>query len=255
MSNAVTRKTEEEVRTLREGGRILAATLKKVARAAKEGTRLAELDRIAQESLRRYGATPSFKGYAPQTHTKPFPAAICVSVNSVVVHGIPRDQRVQAGDIVSLDLGVRYRGLYTDGALTLVVGKVAPALARLIRVTRDALARGIAAAKPGNTTGDIGYAIGQYVTKRDFSVINDLTGHGVGYAVHEAPYVPNFGSPKSGVKLVPGMVIAIEPMVAAGSGEVEMRPDGSFVTRDRSVTAHFEHTVAITKRGVLILTK
>jgi methionyl aminopeptidase len=255
MPDAITTKTDAEIRTLREGGRILAAVLAQLKRCAKAGVTPAELDRLANRLLRSGGAEPAFRGYAPQHGVKPFPGAVCVSVNWTVVHGIPGEQPLASGDVISFDLGVRYKGLFTDAAVTVGVGALTGKLKKLIRVTEEALRRGIREARPGNTTGDIGRAIQRWVERHGFSVIKELVGHGVGYAVHEPPYVPNFGAPKTGVRLVPGMVIAIEPMVSAGSGEVEMLADGSFVTKDREPAAHFEHTVAITARGPMILTK
>lgn len=255
MAQTITRKTQEEIRILRDGGRILAKVLRKIEKAAKPGVTLSELNRLTEKGLAEYGAEPAFKDYIPQLGVKPFPAAICTSVNHVVVHGIPKEQTLKEGDIISLDLGVQYRGFYTDAAITLGIGRIRSELRKLMRVTEEALRRGIKNARPGKTTGDIGYAIEAWVRRNGFSIIRELTGHGVGYCVHEAPYIPNFGSPGGGIKLEPGMVVAIEPMVALGSGEIEMLKNGSFVTKDGSAAAHFEHTVAITVKGPLILTK
>jgi len=251
----IRKKTSADIQLLRSGGKILSETLRLVAKNVRPGITLAELDRIAERFLRDNRASPAFKGYSPGRGARPFPATLCTSVNFSVVHGIPRNQPLSEGDIISLDLGVRFKDLYTDGALTVGVGKITKEAERLIKVTREALYRGIRQAKIGNKTGDIGFAIQSWVEKNGFSVIRELVGHGVGYDVHEAPYVPNFGPKSSGIMLEAGMVIAIEPMVSAGTGEVEMLPDGSFITKDRSLAAHFEHTVAITKRGPLILTK
>lgn len=255
MSEVITRKSPAEIRTLKEGGRILAEVLTQLEKRVEPGITPAELDRLARRLLRERGAQAAFKGYRPQQGLKPFPGAICVSVNWTVVHGIPKERPLASGDVVSLDLGVRYKGFFTDAAITVGVGALAPGAKRLLKVTEEALYLGIKQARPGNTTGDIGYVIQRWVERNGFSVIKELVGHGVGYAVHEPPYVPNFGAPKSGVTLVPGMVIAIEPMVSAGTGEVVMSPDGTFVTKDRALAAHFEHTVAIMPRGPVILTK
>jgi methionyl aminopeptidase len=254
-SIAVTKKTPEEIGILREGGKILASVLKALRRRVKPGITLHELDAIARQILREKGAESSFMGYAPQTGLRPFPAVVCASVNWTVVHGIPRNTPLKQGDILSLDLGVRYKNLFTDAAITVGVGVLSNQSRRLISAARRALEIGISQARPGNYTGDIGYAISRAVGRTGFSVIRELVGHGVGYAVHEPPYVPNFGSPKTGIKLVPGMVIAIEPMITSGLGEVQMLADGSFVTKDQAPAAHFEHTVAITRRGPLVLTK
>jgi methionyl aminopeptidase len=255
MPEVITRKTPSQIQTLRAGGRILASVLFELKKHAKPGVTPRELDRLAAKLLRQKGAEPAFKGYSPQPGLKPFPGTVCVSVNWTVVHGIPNDQPFKEGDIISFDLGVIYKGLFTDAAITIGIGKLSMVPKKLIRITEEALYRAILQARPGNTTGDIGYAIQQWVERAGFSVIKELVGHGVGYAVHEPPYVPNFGSPHTGIKLFEGMVIAIEPMVTSGSGEIEMLKDGSFVTKDRQPAAHFEHTVAITKRGPLILTK
>lgn len=251
----ITRKTPSEIQMLREGGKILASVLARLKKHAKTGVTPAEIDRIARRLLKEKGAEPSFKGYAPKSGSRPFPGAVCVSVNWTIVHGIPAKRPFAPGDIVSLDLGVRYKGLFTDAAVTFGIGALSGSSSKLIRAAEKALAAGIKKARPGNTTGDIGDAIYRTARRCGFSVIKELVGHGVGYAVHEPPYVPNFGSPKTGIMLAPGMVIAIEPMVTSGSGEAEMSSDGSFVTKDRAPAAHFEHTVAITKRGPIILTK
>lgn len=253
--STITKKTPAEIRALAEGGKILAAVLRKVSKKAKPGVTLKQLDEIASEMLDKKAVESSFRGYTPQSNLRPFPAVICTSLNWTVVHGIPGENILKQGDLLSLDLGVRYKNLFTDSAITVGIGTIPPKFNKLLNVTRRALDAGIKAAKLGNTTGDIGFAIQQVVQRAGFAIIRELVGHGVGYAVHEPPFVPNFGSPKSGIKLAPGMVIAIEPMVTTGSGEIEMSSDGSFITKDRAPAAHFEHTVAITKRGPIILTK
>ena len=255
MPGVITRKTPAEIQILREGGRILAYVLRALSRKAKPGVTLRELNEVAGRMLREKGAEPSFRGYTPQPGLKSFPGAICTSLNSTVVHGIPKAKSLARGDVLSLDLGVRYKNLFTDAAVTLGVGELSPESRHLVEAARRALEAGIRQARIGNTTGDIGWAIERTAKRAGCAVIRELVGHGLGYAVHEPPYVPNFGSPKTGVKLMAGMVIAIEPMLSAGSGAVEMLADGSFVTKDRAPAAHFEHTVAITKRGPIILTK
>jgi methionyl aminopeptidase len=255
MREIIFKKSKEEIKILKEGGRIVAEILSILKTHIRPGVIPKELDKIAEDLIKKFGAFPAFKGYSPQPTLEPFPATICISKNWVVVHGIPDKTPLKRGDIVSIDLGILYKGLYTDAAITVGVGKLEPRHKKLIKITKEALFYGIQKAKPGNTIGDIGYAIQNLVEKNGFSVIKELVGHGVGYFIHESPPVPNFGSPKSGITLEEGMVIAIEPMVCEGGGEIEMLSDGSFITKDRSFAAHFEHTVAITKRGPLILTK
>ncbi len=243
-------KSAQDIAILREGGAILAQTLQTVRAALVPGVRAAYLDSIAEEAILQAGAKPAFKGY------EGFPATLCVSVNDEVVHGIPGDKVLQEGDIVGIDCGVTYKGLITDAAMTVPVGKVRKDAQRLIRVAEEALHRAIDFAAPGKTTGDLGALVQRYVEKQGFGVVRALVGHGVGYAVHEEPKVPNYGVTGSGALLEPGLVIAIEPMITAGGYEVKTHKDGwTIVTVDGSLASHAEHTVVITETGCEILTQ
>ncbi len=241
-------KTNDEIATMREGGRILARILRAVSRAAAVGVATADLDAMAERLIRESGVTAAFKGY------RNFPAALCVSVNDEVVHGIPGSRVLAAGDVVGLDLGIQHRGFFTDTAITVGIEPLTDEARELIRVTREALAAGIRVARPGATTGDVGYAIESFVRSHEFEVVRDLVGHGVGLAPHEDPPVPNFGEPGAGEALEIGMTLAIEPMVVAGDGAVVAAPSGVWKTKDGLNAAHFEHTVAITREGTQILT-
>jgi methionyl aminopeptidase len=214
-----------------------------------------ELNEFAEAAIVAVGGRPAFKGVGDDPANL-FPAGLCTSVNDVVVHGIPSKKEIlRDGDIIGLDIGMEYRGRYTDTAITVPVGKVSPEVQNLLDVAEHALAAGIAQAVAGNTTGDIGSAIQQYVERHGFSVVRDLVGHGVGYTVHEDPQVPNYGRAGSGTKLVAGMVLAIEPMVNAGKYAVSFDEDGwTILTADGSKSAHFEHTIVVGKRKVEILT-
>jgi methionyl aminopeptidase len=194
--------------------------------------------------------------YTPEGIRSPYPAALCVSINEEVVHGIPtKRKKIKNGDVVSIDLGLLHDGLYTDHAITILVGKGTPALKKLVATTKEAMLKGIEKAKAGARTGDVGYAIESVLKKAGYGVVRALSGHGVGYAVHEDPFVPNYGTPGEGEKLVPGMVIAIEPMATLGGGRVRVLSDEyTYVTSDKSPAAHFEHTVLITEKGPEILT-
>lgn len=249
-----TRKTDREIELLAEGGAILARALAHLAQETKLGVTGKQLDRMAREMLLAEGTTPSFLGYATGGHP-PFPAALCVSVNEAVVHGLPSDTPFKEGDVVKLDLGLVYKGMYLDSAHTVMVGEVTDKARELLDVTKKALELGIAAAQAGHTTGHIGQAIQEYVESHGFGVVRQLVGHGVGYAVHEEPSVPNFGKAGKGVALEAGMVIAIEPMVTIGNPAVVTAEDGwSVITASGKLAAHEEHTVAITKDGPRILT-
>jgi len=203
---------------------------------------------LAEEYIKRHGGIPAFKGY------RGYPRSLCVSVNEEVVHGIPGKRRLKEGDIVSLDLGVLMDGYYGDAAITVPVGKVSELAKKLIKVTEEALYRGIEMARPGNRLSDISHAIQTHVEKAGFSVVREFVGHGIGKQLHEEPQVPNFGPPNRGPRLEPGMVLAIEPMVNTGTWEVRILPNGwTVVTADGGLSAHFEHTVAITDNGPEIL--
>ena len=245
----ITCKSERELTYMRDAGRVVAQTFAELAGAVKAGVTTGELDRIAEAAIRRQGAIPSFKGY------RGYPASACISINEQVVHGIPGAVILKDGDIVGIDLGAIVDGWQGDSAITLPVGKVSPAAQRLMNVTREALFAGIAQARVGNHLGDISHAIQQYAESRGFSVVRDLVGHGIGRSMHEDPQVPNFGKAGKGPLLEEGVTLAIEPMLNAGGYQVETLADGwTMVTRDRSLSAHFEHTVAITEAGPDILT-
>jgi len=235
-----------------QGGRILAATHERLRQAVRPGISTSELDQIAEAFIRSHdGAVPAFKGLYG------FPGSICASVNQEIVHGIPSRKRVlRDGDIVSLDIGVGYRGYFTDSAMTHAVGAIDDKARRLLEVTQRALEAGIAAAELGNHIGDIGAAVQAVVESAGFNVVRDLVGHGIGVEFHEEPQVPNYGKPKRREKLVPGLTLAIEPMVnVGGPGTKTLSDRWTIVTADGSLSAHFEHTVAITERGPLVLTR
>ena len=252
---AVTIKTPEQIDILREAGRIHARILNELELLVQPGISARELDRIAEEKVRGAGAEPSFLGYRPDRHTPAYPATLCVSINEVVVHGIPTDDMIiQNGDIVSIDLGLKYQGMFTDSARTVIVGSASQEKKQLVYDTREALARGIRAARAGNTVGDIGHAVESFNNGR-YGNVRELAGHGVGLAVHEDPYVPNYGKPGKGIELKPGMVLAIEPMFNLGTSNVDFHNDGYTVTTaDHQVSAHVEHTILITDGEPEILT-
>lgn len=242
----ITLKSLREIDTMAAAGHIVAETLALMERSARPGVSTKELDRQAEEFIRSHpGARPSFKGLYD------FPATLCTSINSEVVHGIPSAKRVlQEGDLISVDVGVQLEGLHADSAATFPVGAVTPEVQRLLQVTQDALAAGIAQAKAGNHVGDIGHAVQQVAEGAGYSVVREMVGHGIGSSFHEEPQVPNFGKPKRGARLVAGMTIAIEPMVNVGGAEIRTLADKwTVVTADGSLSAHFEHTVAIAENG------
>jgi methionyl aminopeptidase len=245
-------KSDREIELMARGGRLTAEALQLMRSHVRPGVSTKELDRIAEEFVLSHpGATPAFKGLYG------FPASACISVNEEIVHGIPSAKRVlKDGDIVSLDFGVKLEGLYTDAAITVPVGEVDEASRDLLDVTQRALAAGIAAARPGNHIGDIGAAIAEVVDAAGYTTADDLVGHYVGTKPHGDPQVPNFGKPKRGAKLLPGLTIAIEPMVNLGSSATRtLRDRWTVVTADGSRSAHFEHTVAVTPEGPRVLTK
>lgn len=234
---------------MREAGRVTARALNAVGRAVAPGVTTAELDEVAVEVLRAAGAKPAFLGYGG------FPATICASRNSQIVHGIPGKVRLAEGDIISIDMGAIVDGYYGDSARTFGVGSVSDEAARLMDVTERSLAAGIAAARPGGRLYDIGAAVQAVAEGAGFSVVREYVGHGIGRQMHEDPQVPNYGTAGKGPTLLPGMVLAIEPMVNAGTSGVKQMPDGwTVVTADGQLSAHFEHTVAITEDGPVILT-
>jgi methionyl aminopeptidase len=242
-------KSSQEIELMRQAGHIVAKTLRELARAVKPGITTIQLDTLARRYIEKLQARPAFLGY------QGYPASICASLNDEVVHGIPSLRRLKTGDIISIDVGVFYKGYYGDAAATFAVGEVSPLAARLLEVTRESLYKGIEKAFPGNHLYDISAAIQAYAESQGFSVVRNYVGHGIGSEMHEEPQVPNFGLPGKGPVLEAGMVLAIEPMVNAGTWEVETLGDNwTVVTRDRSLSAHFEHTVAILQDGPKILT-
>ncbi len=250
-------KTKEEIEILREGGKRHAEILCILKKMVAPGVSTLILEEEARRLIHESGDKAAFLGYKPEGAKRPFPAALCVSINDEIVHGIPNEAEriLNQGDIVALDLGLVHQGLITDSAVTVGVGAIDDEALKLLQVCRDALVAGVAEALPGNTTGDIGAAIEEVVKGTGFSLAEDLAGHGVGYKVHEDPYVPNTGKRGMGEKLVPGMVIAIEPMVNTGKSKIKVLKDGyTIATKDGSRSAHFEHTIAITENGHIILT-
>lgn len=243
-------KTTRELGIMREACRISAGALSVAGKAVEPGITTAEIDKIAYDYILSQGAEPNF------LHYNGYPATACISINDEVIHGIPSTKRViRAGDIVSIDLGAKFEGYHGDNAATFACGDVSEEAKRLMDTTRESLYAGISAAVYGGRIGDISHAVQAYVEARGYSVVRDFVGHGVGASLHEAPEVPNFGKPGHGVRLVPGMTLAIEPMINAGRPEVNVLPDGWTVkTRDGKLSAHFEHTVAITAEGPVILT-
>ncbi len=253
---AIIIKTPEEIEKLREGGKRLASVLAAVAELVRPGISALELNSFAEERIAALGDTPAFLGYKPAGHRIAYPAGLCVSVNAEVVHGIPKATTIlKEGDIVSIDLGVKHDGLFTDHALTVAVGAVSKDRQKLLQTTREALYVGIEAIVPGARVGDVGHAIESFIKKQGtYGIVRVLAGHGVGRA--EDPFIPNYGKAKTGEKLVPGMVIAIEPMLTLGTDDVIETSDGyTLKTADGSAAAHFEHTVLVTETGYEILTQ
>ena len=242
-------KTKHEIDLMARAGGLLASVLPPLEAACEPGVKTSELDEIADKLIRAGGATPGFLGYHG------FPKSICVSINDEAVHGIPGSRKIQNGDLVSLDLGLVLEGFWADVGITVPVGEVTPEARRLIKVTEEALQAGIAMAQPGGWLGDVSSAMQKHFESAGFSVIRQFVGHGIGRQMHEDPQVPNFGQPGTPPRLKPGMTLAIEPMVNAGTYEVYMKPDGwTICTADGSLSAYFEHTVAVTEAGPLILT-
>lgn len=242
-------KSEYEIQLIREACVIVTEVIKDLREYAKAGITTGELDSRAKEIIISRGATPAFKDY------RGFPGNICASVNEEIVHGIPGKRRLRRGDIISLDIGVKLNGYFGDAAVTLAVGEMSKEVERLLRVAKSSLLVGIAQAQPGNRLSNLSYAIQRFVESQNFSVVRKFVGHGIGTQIHEEPEIPNFGPPGEGPRLKPGMVLAIEPMINQGSGEVEILDDGwTAITKDGKLSAHFEHTVLITKDGPEILT-
>ncbi len=245
-------KNEKELALLREAGRVNALALKTVRQMIRPGVATIDLDTAAEELIRKHGGIPVFKGY-PGAY--PFPATLCVSVNEELVHGFPSKRKLREGDIVSVDCGTLLEGFVGDSAFSMGVGEISAQAQHLLQVTEQALYEGIAQMRPGNRTGDVSSAIQRYVESQGFQVTREYTGHGVGRAMHEGPQVPNYGTPGRGVVLRPGMTIALEPMVLVGTAHTRVMPDQwTVVSADGSLTAHFEHSVAVTAGEPLILT-
>ena len=245
----ITLKSKREIELLKEAGHIVYLTHQYLRPHIKAGIKTKELDRLAEEFIRSKGATPSFKGY------EGFPSTLCISINDEVVHGFPSDRVLQDGDIISIDIGACYKGYHGDSAWTYTVGEVSDDAKYLLEHTEKALYEGIKQAKVGNRIGDISYAVEKYATEHNLGVVKELVGHGVGTSVHEAPDVPNYGTKGTGPKIRDGMVIAIEPMLTLGSPDIYIEDnDWTVKTEDSSLSAHFEHTIAITNEGVIILT-
>ncbi len=243
-------KTSRELGIMKEACRISAGALQTVGNAVEPGITTAELDALAEKYIRSLGGEPNFKNYHG------YPATACISINNEVIHGIPSQKRVlKAGDIVSVDLGARFNGYNGDNAATFACGDVSEEAKRLMQTTKDALYEGIKAATAGSRIGDISYAVQRTVEAAGFSVVRQYVGHGIGAQLHEAPEVPNFGTAGRGIRLLPGMTLAIEPMVNAGGFDVKVLPDGwTVLTKDGSLSAHFEHTIVITPDGPKIMT-
>lgn len=247
-------KKDKDIGLLQQSGNILAEILHLLEKEAREGVKLSDLDTYAREEIERRGASPSFLGYQPEGAHTPYPASICASINEQVVHGLPNGRILKKGDVLKIDLGVTYKGMITDAAITKIIGSAGKDADRLLSTTKKALNAAIKVCEPGNTLGDIGYAIAKTAEKGECTVIEGLTGHGVGFYLHEDPTVWNYGAPGQGMKLVPGLVIAIEPMLSLGSGSIRHEKDDSYTTKDKSLSAQFEKTIAITKNGHIILT-
>jgi len=254
---AITIKTEEDIALLREGGKILAAILDELEKEAKVGNTTLDIDDRAMELIEEYGVEPMTLGYQPHFAPRPYPAATCISINDVLVHGIPNENpiEIQDGDLVSIDVVIAYEGMVVDSARTVGVGTISEEARQLLHVTRKALETGVAAARAGGRVSDIGAAI-EMVVPKQFGLVDSFSGHGVGYDLHEEPEVPNFKTSGNSPVLEPGMVLAIEPMITLGSKEIIILPDGyTAVTADGSLSAHMEHTVLITEKGPEALTR
>lgn len=245
----------EEIEKIAVSGKILASVFEQVAKEAKIGTSLKYLDDLAYQLIKKAGAEPAFLGYKPSGAKHPYSATICASVNDVIVHGFPNDYKLKTADILKLDFGVKYKGFYSDAAVTVGIGAISEEAKNLIKATKIALEESIKIMKPENTLGDIGFTISQTAKKYGVKAVKELTGHGIGFNLHEDPTIYNYGERGKGIKLKPGMVLAIEPMFAIGTDKIIQKKDESWATADGSLSAHFEHTVAIAEEDVEILTK
>ena len=240
-----------------EGGKILAKIMKELEKKAEPGITTRELDKVAKDLILKHQGKPSFLGYKDSDGYSAisFPACLCTSINEQLVHAAPSDRALKEGDIISLDIGMKYRGFHTDMAVTLAVGKISPQAQRLIRVTKKALKRGIKKSRPGNTFGDVGNTIQRYIEDQGLGLVRDLCGHGIGKKLHEEPKILNYGKRKTGPEIKKGMVFCLEPMVTLGDWHIKKSKDGfGYETADGSLSAHFEHTIAMTEAGGIILT-
>lgn len=253
----IVRKSRTELETMREGGRITGACLQMLAENAKAGVRTKDLDRMAEEFIREHGGSPEFKGYPGSPGAPDFPGSICASPNEMIVHGIPGNYRLAEGDILSIDVGVRFEGFVTDSATTVAVGEVSEETQGLLSVTQECLAAATEQMRVGKRLGDVGYAMQSVAEPRGYGVIRDLVSHGVGRDMHEDPQIPNYGKKGTGIRLQPGMTFAIEPMITLGTHEIVLdeRDKWSIYTADSSLAAHFEHTIAVTENGPWVLTE
>lgn len=243
-------KTKEEIRKIGRVGKILAKVSNTLKKHIKSGISTGDLDLLAEKEFRKFGVVSAFKGY------RGFPANICTSVNEEVIHGIPGERKLSDGDILSIDLGIKLDGFYADMAFTQPIGRVKPQIKKIISITREALSKGIKQSKANNRIFDISHAIQSHVEPYGFSVVREFVGHGIGRELHEEPQIPNFGRPNTGEEITKGMVFAIEPMVNMGTWEIEILDNGwTAVTKDRQISCHFEHTVAVLENGPVILTQ
>lgn len=255
MSSSISIKSRQDIELMKDSGKILAELLGLLENKIAPGVYGDELEEIAEAYVKKKNVIPSFKNYQIDRNTDPFPSIICFSINDEIVHGFPFGKLIKEGDIVSIDCGVRYKGFHSDSAITVGAGKLDQKAEELIKTTQRALYEGIKQVRNGNRTGDIGHAVQIYAEQKGFSVVRDLVGHGVGRSIHEAPEVPNYGEPHRGVKLCSGMVIAIEPMINIGTYDIKVDDDNWTIrTQDGKLSAHFEHTIAVTDNGYEVLT-
>lgn len=258
INTMIRKKSEEEIKIMRKGGRILASLLQTLGKEVKPEVALNSINDLTNALCKKFDVVPIFLNYQPDWAQKPFPGSVCISIDDEVVHGIPNNssRKFKEGDIVALDMGISFKGLIVDSAITVLAGKGDQKAKKLISTTKQALQVGIDAARSGKRTGDIGFAIEQFVKKNGYGIPHELSGHGVGHKVHEDPVIPNFGKPGQGPKLEPGMTIAIEPQLTEGKGKLYLARDGyTLKTADHSRSAHFEHTIAITNGQPVVLTE
>ena len=248
-------KSKEEIEAMAESGRILAEVMEKILKEVETGITLKELDKLTEDLIRKAGAKPAFLNYKPEGAKRPYGASICASLNDVIVHGFPTKYKLKSGDVFKLDFGVLHKGFFTDAAITILIGEASAIARKLVEATKEALERAIRKCEPGNTLGDVGFEIENIAKRNGFKAVKGLTGHGIGRKLHEEPTIHNYGKKGEGMKLEPGMVLALEPMFTLGTDRIIQKKDESWATADGSLSAHFEHTVAITEDGPRILTK